>query len=68
VSLLLPLPLLFCGRSGQAWGLSGRDPPNPPAATLTLLRLHSRRYFMCMFFFISGYFTPSSFAKKGKYQ
>ena len=24
------LPMLICGRSGQAGGLSGGDPPNPP--------------------------------------
>jgi len=27
----------------------------------------NQAHFMCMFFFISGYFTPSSFAKKGKF-
>jgi hypothetical protein len=34
--------VLFCGGSGQLrWGLSGGDPPNPPAAGRTCARSHT---------------------------
>lgn len=39
---------------------------NPFQVFSQTFKVINQSYFMCLFFFISGYFTPSSYAKKGR--
>lgn len=60
---------MFAG-GGWVWNFNGyvaNGYSNTTKQVASWILTLNQAYFMCMFFFISGYFTPSSFHKKGKH-
>ena len=55
-----------CSFTGGSWYFNvGNYPSSFQAVGKTFLAMN-QSYFMCLFFFISGYFTPTSFERKGR--
>jgi fucose 4-O-acetylase-like acetyltransferase len=55
----------FVGGEGWYFGLANYE-DNPVRPYLNSFLIMNQSYFMCMFFFVSGLFTPRSFAKRGR--
>ena len=57
-----------CAFSGNGWFYMLGQHYNPFIPFATSINSLNQSYFMCLFFFISGYFTPISYRKKGRYK
>ena len=57
-----------CSFTGSGWYFNVGNYGSSFQAFGSTVLLQNQSYFMCAFFFISGYFTPSSFDKKGKFR
>ena len=55
-----------CSFIGSGWYFNIADYGSPFQAVVASSMLMNQSWFMCAFFFISGYFTPSSFDRKGR--
>ena len=58
---------ISCAFSGNGWFYMIGEYYNPFIVFSTSTNSLNQSYFMCLFFFISGYFTPISYKKKGRY-
>ncbi len=56
-----------CAFTGSGWYFNFAKYGNTFSSVAMPLLSIDQSYFMCMFFFISGYFTPTSFDRKGSY-
>eukprot|EP00928_Gymnodinium_smaydae_P074850 TRINITY_DN5786_c0_g1_i1.p1 TRINITY_DN5786_c0_g1~~TRINITY_DN5786_c0_g1_i1.p1 ORF type:complete len:527 (+),score=82.87 TRINITY_DN5786_c0_g1_i1:38-1582(+) len=65
VSVLYHHMAIGYGAAGSADGFLLGNFKNPFSVVNSLVVAINQSYFMCMFFFISGYFVPSSLARKG---
>ena len=54
-----------CVMSGGGWDLTLGHYSNPLQLPFSLFLVFNQSYFMCLFFFVAGYFAPSSFDRKG---
>ena len=57
-----------CGAMmGQGWVYGIADYANSATPFALAFMITNQSYFMCLFFFISGYFTPTSLERKGRH-
>lgn len=59
---------ITCAFSGNGWFYMLGHYYNPFIPFGSTILALNQSYFMCLFFFISGYFTPISYKKKGRYK